>query len=312
MGSGSGSIGQILVPRLGRAVVTLWLVLTVVFVVLRFSGDPVRLLLPSDASEAQVAALRADLGLDAPLPVQYLRFAGQVARGDLGNSLRFNQPALGLVLSRFPATATLAVVAFVVAATLGLAIGSLAAFARDSAWDRAAMALMSLLQAAPSFFLGVMMILLFSVRLGWVPTSGSGTPAHVVLPALTLSALTLGSIARLTRSSLLDTLGAEYIRTARAKGIPERVVWFRHALRNAALPLTTMLGLELAGLLTGAVIVETVFAWPGIGRLALDSVAARDYPVVQAVVLLIAIIFVVINLLVDLSYLVLDPRTRHG
>lgn len=312
MGSGSGSIGQILVPRLGRAVVTLWLVLTVVFVVLRFSGDPVRLLLPSDASEAQVAALRADLGLDAPLPVQYLRFAGQVARGDLGNSMRFNQPALGLVLSRFPATATLAVVAFVVAATLGLAIGSLAAFARDSVWDRAAMALMSLLQAAPSFFLGVMMILLFSVRLGWVPTSGSGTPAHVVLPALTLSALTLGSIARLTRSSLLDTLGAEYIRTARAKGIPERVVWFRHALRNAALPLTTMLGLELAGLLTGAVIVETVFAWPGIGRLALDSVAARDYPVVQAVVLLIAIIFVVINLLVDLSYLVLDPRTRHG
>lgn len=308
----SQSIGQILIPRLGRAVVTLWLVLTVVFVVLRFSGDPVRLLLPSDASEAQVAALRADLGLDAPLPVQYLRFAGQVARGDLGNSMRFNQPALGLVLSRFPATATLAVVAFVVAATLGLAIGSLAAFARDSAWDRAAMALMSLLQAAPSFFLGVMMILLFSVRLGWVPTSGSGTPAHVVLPALTLSALTLGSIARLTRSSLLDTLGAEYIRTARAKGIPERVVWFRHALRNAALPLTTMLGLELAGLLTGAVIVETVFAWPGIGRLALDSVAARDYPVVQAVVLLIAIIFVVINLLVDLSYLVLDPRTRHG
>ncbi|MFT4040231.1 MAG: ABC transporter permease [Thermomicrobiales bacterium] len=312
MASGSGSIGQILLPRLGRAVVTLWLVLTIVFVVLRFSGDPVRLLLPSDASEAQVAALRADLGLDASLPVQYLRFASEVARGDLGNSMRFNQPALGLVLSRFPATATLALVAFAVAATLGLAIGSAAAFARDSAWDRAAMAVMSLLQAAPSFFLGVMMILLFSVRLGWVPTSGSGTPAHVVLPALTLSALTLGSIARLTRSSLLDTLGAEYIRTARAKGIPERVVWFRHALRNAALPLTTMLGLELAGLLTGAVIVETVFAWPGIGRLALDSVAARDYPVVQAVVLLIAIIFVVINLLVDLSYLVLDPRTRHG
>jgi peptide/nickel transport system permease protein len=307
-----GSAGQILIPRLGRALVTLWLVLTVVFVVLRFSGDPVRLLLPSDASEAQVAALRSDLGLDAPIPVQYVRFIGQVAQGNLGDSMRFNQPALDLVLSRFPATATLALVAFAVAAVLGLTIGSLAALARNSPLDQITMAAMSFFQAAPSFFLGVMMILLFSVRLGWFPTSGSGTPAHVVLPALTLSALTLGSIARITRSALLDTLQADYIRTARSKGIPERLVWFRHALRNAALPLSTMLGLELAGLLTGAVIVETVFAWPGIGRLALDSVAARDYPVVQAVVLLIAGIFVLINLLVDLSYLVLDPRTRGG
>ena len=307
-----GSVGHILVPRLGRAFVTLWLVLTVVFVVLRFSGDPVRLLLPSDASEAQVAALRSELGLDASIPVQYVRFAGQVARGNLGDSMRFNQPALDLVLSRFPATAALALVAFSIAAALGLIIGSLAAAARNSVLDRLAMAAMSFLQAAPSFFLGIMLILLFSVRLGWFPTSGYGTPANLVLPALTLSALTLGSIARLTRSSLLDILQADYVRTARAKGISERMVWVRHALRNAALPLSTMLGLELAGLLTGAVIVETVFAWPGIGRLALDSVAARDYPVVQAVVLLIATIFVVINLLVDLSYLALDPRTRDG
>ena len=307
-----GSVGHILVSRLGRAFVTLWLVLTVVFVVLRFSGDPVRLLLPSDASEAQVAALRSELGLDASIPVQYVRFAGQVARGNLGDSMRFNQPALDLVLSRFPATAALALVAFSIAAVLGLIIGSLAAAARNSVLDRLAMAAMSFLQAAPSFFLGIMLILLFSVRLGWFPTSGYGTPANLVLPGLTLSALTLGSIARLTRSSLLDILQADYVRTARAKGISERMVWVRHALRNAALPLSTMLGLELAGLLTGAVIVETVFAWPGIGRLALDSVAARDYPVVQAVVLLIAAIFVVINLLVDLSYLALDPRTRDG
>lgn len=307
-----GSVGHILIPRLGRAIVTLWLVLTVVFVVLRFSGDPVRLLLPSDASEAQVAALRSELGLDAPIPVQYVRFAGQVARGNLGDSMRFNQPALDLVLSRFPATAALALVAFSIAAVLGLTIGSLAASMRNSPFDRLAMALMSFFQAAPSFFLGIMLILLFSVRLGWFPTSGYGTPANLVLPALTLSALTLGSIARLTRSSLLDILQADYVRTARSKGISERMVWLRHALRNASLPLSTMLGLELAGLLTGAVIVETVFAWPGIGRLALDSVAARDYPVVQAVVLLIAVIFVAINLLVDLSYLVLDPRTRDG
>lgn len=307
-----GSVGRILVLRLGRALVTLWLVVTVVFVVLRFSGDPVALLLPSDASQAQVEALRAELGLDASIPVQYVRFVGQLAQGDLGESLRFNRPALELVLDRFPATAALALVAFGVAAVLGLGIGSLAATVRGSALDRVAMAAMGFLQAAPAFFLGLVFILVFSVRLGWFPTSGYGTPPQMVLPAMTLSALTLASIARLTRSSLLDTLRADYIRTARAKGIPERLVWSRHALRNAALPVATILGLELAQLLTGAVIVETVFAWPGIGRLAIDSVAARDYPVVQAVVLLIAAIFVVVNLLVDLSYLVLDPRTRNG
>ena len=307
-----GSVGKVLVPRLGRALVTLWLVVTVVFVVLRFSGDPVGLLLPSDASQEQVEALRAELGLDASIPVQYGRFVGRLAHGDLGDSLRFNRPARDLVLGRFPATAELASVAFAVAAVLGLAVGSVTAIVRGSALDRVAMAAMGLCQAAPSFFLGLLLILLFSVRLSWFPTSGYGSPSQLVLPALTLSALTLASIARITRSSLLDILRADYIRTARAKGIPERLVFRRHALRNAALPVVTMLGLELAQLLTGAVIVETVFAWPGIGRLAIDSVAARDYPVVQATVLLIAAIYVVINVLVDLSYLVLDPRTRNG
>jgi len=307
-----GSVGRILISRLGRAIVTLWLVVTVVFVVLRFSGDPVRLLLPSDATPEQVEALRVELGLDKSIPVQYSRFILKLAHGDLGDSLRFNQPAFDLVLNRFPATAELALVAFALAAVLGLAIGSLTAFVHGSALDRLAMALMGFFQAAPSFFLGLMFILVFSVKLRWFPSSGYGTPAQMVLPALTLSALTLASIARITRASLLDTFRADYIRTARAKGVTERQVWFRHALRNAALPLTTMLGLELAALLTGAVIVETVFAWPGIGRLAIDSVASRDYPVVQAVVLLIASIFVVINLLVDLSYLVLDPRIRDG
>ena len=306
-----GSVGKILVPRLGRAIVTLWLVVTVVFIVLRFSGDPVRLLLPSDASEAQVEALRSTLGLDASIPLQYGRFILQLAHGDLGDSLRFNQPALGLVLHRFPATAELALVAFALAAVLGLALGSLTAFVRGSALDRFAMAVIGIFQSAPSFFLGIMLILIFSVKLGWLPTSGYGSPAQLVLPALTLSGLTLASITRITRSSLLDVLRTDYIRTARSKGLPERLVWSRHALRNAALPLATVLGLELAELLAGAVIVETVFAWPGIGRLAIDSVAARDYPVVQAAVLLIAVVFVIINLLVDLSYLVLDPRTRN-
>lgn len=305
-----GTIGKVLIPRLGRAVVTLWLVVSVVFIVLRFSGDPVRLLLPNDASEEQIQALRVDLGLDETIPVQYFRFIGQLIQGDLGDSLRFNQPAFDLVLDRFPATIQLALVAFAMAGILGLTIGSLTAFAHGSTLDRALMAVMGILQSAPSFFLGLIFILLFSVRLGWLPTSGFGNPSQLVLPAMTLSALTLASIARITRSSLLDVLREDYIRTARSKGVAERLVWLRHALRNAALPLTTMLGLELAQLLAGAVIVETVFAWPGIGRLAIDSVASRDYPVVQAAVLLIALTFVVINLIVDLSYLVLDPRTR--
>ncbi|CAN5448912.1 ABC transporter permease [soil metagenome] len=306
------SIGAMLIPRLGRALLTLWLVVTVVFVILRSSGDPVRLLLPSDASDEQVLALRHEFGLDDSIPIQYVKFWREMASGNFGDSMRFNQPAMELVLDRFPATLRLALVAFALAATFGLAIGSLTAFLRGSGFDRGAVAVMGVLQSAPSFFLGIMLILIFSVKLGWLPTSGYGSFKQMILPAVTLSALTMASIARLTRSSLLEVLRADYVRTARAKGLTEGIVWFRHALRNAALPLATVLGLELALLLTGAVIVETVFAWPGIGRLAVDAVSSRDYPVVQSAVLLISFIFVAINLIVDLSYNVLDPRVRNG
>lgn len=306
-----GPFGRVLIPRLGRAILTVWLVVTLVFVILRASGDPVPLLLPTEATPDQVQALRVELGLDETITVQYLRFWQQMAQGDFGASLRFNQPALQLVLDRLPATISLAVAAFGLAAVVGVGLGSLAASVRGSVLDRVAMALMSLLQASPSFFLGVMLILFFSARLGWLPSSGSGEPQQVILPAMTLSALTMASLARLTRSSLLDVLRSDYIRTGRAKGLSERAIWSRHALRNAALPLATVLGLEFAGLLTGAVIVETVFAWPGLGRLAIDSVAARDFPVVQAAVVLIAIVFVVVNLIVDLSYVFLDPRIRQ-
>lgn len=306
-----GTLGRVLLPRLGRAILTVWLVVTLVFVILRASGDPVLLLLPTEATPEQVQALRVALGLDETITVQYVRFWEQVARGNFGDSLRFNQPALQLVLDRFSATISLAIAAFVLAAVLGLGLGSLTAFVRGSVLDRIVMSLMSVLQAAPSFFLGVMLILFFSAWLGWLPSSGYGAPQQLILPAITLSALTMASIARLTRSSLLDVLRSDYIRTGRAKGLSERAIWSRHALRNTALPLVTILGLELAGLLTGAVIVETVFAWPGVGRLAIDSVSARDFPVVQAAVVLIAVVFVTINLVVDLSYVVLDPRTRH-
>lgn len=305
------AIGPVLLRRFLRVLVTVWLVVTVVFVILRLSGDPVRLLLGDDATPEQVAALRRELGLDRPIPVQYARYWLALGRGDLGESLRFRRPALDLVFERLPATVRLALTAFLLS-TPGVAIGVLAALSRGGAWDRGAMAAMSALQATPSFFLGILLIFVAAVRLGWLPSSGDEGPRHVVLPAVTLGALTLASLARLTRSSLLEVLRVDYIRTARAKGLSERIVVRRHALRNAALPVVTVLGLELAELLTGTVIVETVFAWPGIGRLAVEAVTARDYPVVQASVLVVSVIFVGVNLLVDWSYVVLDPRLRDG
>ena len=304
------SIGPVLLQRLARAVLTLWLVVSVVFVILRLSGDPVVLLLSENATPDQVEELRDRLGLDAPLVVQYARYLGNLARGDLGLSLRQREPALGIVLQRFPATLQLAAAAFAIAATIGFSVGLFAALHRGSGWDRLTMALTSILQSGPAFFIGILLILFFSVRLGWLPSSGRGGLKQLILPALTLSGLTLASLARLTRAALLDVLRADYIRTARAKGLGERAVILRHAVRNAALPLVTVLGLELGGLLTGAVITETVFAWPGIGRLAVTAVGNRDYPVVQATTLFIATVFVLANFLVDCSYAVIDPRVR--
>ena len=305
-------IGRMLALRMGRAIVTIWLVVSVVFVILRLSGDPVRLLLPSNATTEQVEALRVALGLDRSLPVQYVAFWTNLARGNFGDSLSYHQPSMQIVLARFPATIELALTAFVIASVLGLAIGSMAASWRGSFVDRTVMATMGAVQAAPSFFIGIVLILVFSVHLHWLPTSGQGSPRQLVLPAVTLGALTMASIARISRSALLDVMRADYIRTARAKGLTESVIWQRHTLRNVALPLITVLGLELADLLTGAVIVETVFAWPGVGRLAVDSISSRDYPVVQSVVLLVAAISIGMNVLLDLAYLAIDPRVQHG
>lgn len=304
------TFGQFILQRAIRAVLTLWLVVSAVFIILRLSGDPIATLLGPDARPEQIAALQRDLGFDAPIPVQYGKYLVNLARGDFGNSIQQRRPALGLVLERFPATAQLAVVAFVIAATFGLTLGTFAALTRGSFGDRLALTVTSVFQSAPPFFLGILLILFFSVRLGWLPSSGRGMPKQLILPAITLSALTMASLARLSRSSLLDVLRNDFIRTARAKGLTERTVIFGHALRNAALPLITVMGLELGGVLTGAVITETVFAWPGVGRLAVDAVRARDYPVVQAAVLCIASIFILINFFVDSSYAFIDPRVR--
>lgn len=304
-------MAQAVLYRFARAMVTIWLVVTVVFAIMRSAGDPAALLLPDTASPEQIQALREKMGLADPLPVQYIKYWRQVARGDFGESIRFSRPALKLVVDRFPATVELALAAFVLAAALGLTVGTVAAYTRGSAFDRSSMAIMSVLQSAPGFYLGILLILLFSVKLRWLPTSGYGSLAQLVLPAVTLSAPTLAHLARLSRSSFLEVLRADYIRTAQAKGLGRRAVWWRHALKNAALPILTIGGMQLAQLLTGAVLIETVFAWPGIGRLSIDSVTSRDYPVVQASVILISVVFIAINLVVDLAYQWIDPRISN-
>lgn len=311
-GGGAVATGGFVVRRLLRAVTTLLVVVTVAFIFLRLSGDPVRLLLSLDATEEQVEALRADLGLDAPVVVQYFRFLSGIIRGDLGDSILQRRSALALVLERLPATLELAAVAFGLALLLGPTIGIASAIRHRSVLDRFTIGVMNVLQGVPSFVVAILLILVLTVWLGWLPSSGRGEPQQVVMPAASLAVALAAGQARLVRAVLLDVLRQDYVRTARAKGLRGTHVIRRHALRNAALPVVTVLGLDLATLLGGAVIVETVFAWPGVGRLVVDAVAARDYPVVQAAVLVVAAIFVGLNVLVDLSYGLLDPRVRDG
>src|ERR1700675_937711 len=298
--------------RLFRALIALWLVSTVVFVVMRLSGDPVPLLLPPDAPRSEMERVRRDLGLDRSLPVQYAVFLRNTLRLDFGRSLHFREPAFTVVRGYILATLELGLTAFVLAAVFAVPIGLLSAMKRNSVMDHVAMGLALIGQSAPTFFLGILFILLLSLKADLFPTSGRGDWRHLVLPALTLGAFTMASIARLTRSAVLEVLGADYIRTARAKGVAEMWVVAKHTLKNAAIPIVTITGLQFGTLLGGAVVTETVFAWPGIGRLAVQSIYNRDYAVVQCTVFLAALMFVVINFFVDLIYCVLDPRIRAG
>ena len=296
--------------RFARAFVALWLVSTVVFVVMRLSGDPVPLLLPPDAPRSEIFRVRTELGLDKPIVVQYGIFLANVARGDFGRSIHFRQPAMRVVAGYLPASLELALTAFILAAVVAVPIGLLSAIRRNTLVDHAAMAVALIGQSAPTFFLGILFILVLSLQAGLFPTSGRGEWRHLVLPALTLGAFAMASIARLTRSAVLEVLRADFVRTARAKGVSEVLVVAKHTLRNAALPIITITGLQLGQLLAGAVVTETVFAWPGIGRLAIQSIYNRDYPIVQCTVFLSAAAFVGINFLIDLLYGVLDPRLR--
>ncbi len=299
--------------RLWQSALTLAGVSVLVFVILRvLPGDPAKMLLPDGAPQSAVDELNRQLGLHEPLHVQYALFLRSVFRGDFGQSFQYRAPALQVVTERLAATVQLALAALLITVAVGVSLGIVAAVRRGTRYDYASTVLAVLGQSLPNFWLGIMLILLFGVALRWLPTSGFESWRHLILPAVTLAAFPMALVARLTRSSMLEILGRDFIRTGRAKGLAERAVILRHALRNAAVPLLTVLGLQIGTLLGGAVITESVFAWPGMGKLVVDAIFFRDFPVVQTVLILSATLFVVINLLVDLLYTVIDPRIRYS
>ena len=304
-------MGRYLVQRVLHAVLVVLGVSLVIFTISRLSGDPVSLMVPFDVPPAQREALRHDLGLDRPLPVQYVDFLAHAVQGDFGTSVRNRVPALRLVVERVPATLELAAVALAFAVVLALPLGMLSALKHNSAWDVLGMTVTFLGQSIPSFWLGILLILVLGVNLRLLPISGSGSPWHLVMPGITLGSFFMASLARLTRSSLLEVLGQDYVRTARAKGLSESVVLGLHAFKNAAIPIVTTIGLYMGQLLSGAVITEQIFAYPGVGRLAIDAISTRDFPVVQANVIFVSVVVVALSFLVDMLYLALDPRIRY-
>ena len=304
-------MSRYLLRRLSHTVLVIIGISVISFFFLHLSGDPVGLILPQDATREQVEALRQQMRLDDPLVLQYWHFATSALQGDLGRSIYTREPVLWLILERMPATLELAIAALLISLVIAIPIGVLAAVKRGSWLDTISMSVALFGLSMPHFWLGIMFIMLFSVQLGWLPTSGRGTWAQLVMPAMALGISLIALFARLTRSAMLDVLGQDYVRTARAKGLGEALVVGKHALRNALIPLVTVIGMEFGFLLGGAVIIETVFAWPGVGRLIVQSILDRDYPVVQAAVMLLAIVFVVVNLLVDLLYAWLDPNISY-
>jgi len=302
---------QPILSRIGSALVVVFGVCTLVFLLIHVApGDPVEAMLGESARPADRQALRAALGLDRPLAEQYLRYLGGLVRLDLGQSFQFQRPVAELLAERVPPTLELTAAALALALALAVPLGVLAARSRSRALDTGAMGFSLLGISLPNFWLGPLLILVFSLWLGWTPVSGRDGPASLVLPAVTLGTGLAAVLARMVRSSVLEVLEEDYVRTARAKGLSELAVMRRHALRNAWLPVLTLAGLHLGGLLGGAVITETVFAWPGAGSLLVEAIQNRDYPVVQASVLLVSLTYVLVNTLTDLVYAWVDPRIR--
>lgn len=301
-----------MVKRTLQAVLAVLGVSTIVFFMLHLSGDPVQLMVPQNSSAEDIARLRSQLGLDRPLLVQYIDYMGGLLQADLGYSYIQNRPVVDIVLERLPYTLYLAIGAFLLALVTGVALGMITALYRGRLAERLLMPLVLLGQSLPAFWIGILLILFFSVRMGWLPSSGVNGLPSLILPTITLASLSTATIARITRSSFIEQLGAEYVTTARSKGVGTRRLLFRHVMRNASIPILTLVALDIAALLGGAVITETVFAWPGLGQLTIQAIEARDFPLVQAIVLLGSVTYIVINLATDLLYSAIDPRIRLG
>lgn len=302
---------KFVVERLVQALLTILLLSLIVFGLARLTGDPINLMAPMEASPEDIANIRASLGLDRSLPVQYWHFAANALQGDFGRSIKWDRPALEMLLERFPATVILSLTSMAFGVLLAIPVGIWSAVKRDTWFDQAGKIIALAGQSMPTFWFGILLILFFSLYIPLFPTSGYGMGAHLVLPTVTLGTFVAASIMRVTRSAMIDALEMDHIRTARSKGVPEWRVVLVHALKNGAIPILTITALQAATILRGAVVTETVFSWPGIGKIAIDAVYARDFPLVQAAVLLMGVIFLAVNLAVDLIYLRLDPRISY-
>ena len=301
------------IHRLVATVITLLGVSFIVFLMVRLlPGDPARVIAGLLASEADVALIRKQLGLDQPFHVQYGRFLARALRGDLGRSARTSEPVMREVMARLPATLKLALISTALATCFGVLGGVLAATRPYSGLDYFVSLVTLFGVSMPVYWLGLMLIIVFAVQLNWLPAAGADEPGSAILPSLTLASFSMALVARMTRASMLEVLGQDYVRTARAKGLKAWRVVYRHALRNAFIPIITAMGLQFGALLGGAVLTETVFGWPGMGQLLVDSIFARDYPMVQGLVLIFSALFILTNFLVDLSYVVIDPRIHYG
>jgi peptide/nickel transport system permease protein len=301
-----------IVRRFFQSLLALLALSMLVFLMSRMTGDPTMLMLPDDATREDMARLRHALGLDKPLPVQYWVFLSNAIRGDFGRSIKGQMPVIDMIKERLPNSIKLAAVALCIAVLLAFPLGVVAAVKKDTAIDTVANIVAVLGQSLPQFWVGIVLIQIFAVHLRWLPVAGVGSLAHYVLPAFTLGWFVVAGMMRLLRSSMLDVLGSEFVKLARIKGLPGRTVIWKHALRNALIPVLTFGAIYLAILVTGAILVETVFAWPGIGQLIYQGIVFRDFPVVQAVVLLTAAIVIAVNLLVDITYAYIDPRIRYS
>lgn len=296
--------------RLFQSIPVVFGVTFISFGLIFISGDPAMLMLPPETPIEYVEAFRHAMGFDQPWYIQYAQFMARAVQGDFGTSLRHGQPSIKIILERMPATIQLTFASLVISVVFAIPLGIISATKRGTIYDNVSMLGALFGQSMPSFWLGIMLILIFGVKLGWLPISGRGGIRHLIMPVVTLGLFPLARNTRLIRSSLLEVLGQDYIRTARSKGLKERSVLVVHALRNALIPVVTVIGLQFGFLLSGAVIVETVFAWPGVGRLIVQSIYNKDFPVVQAAVIMLALVFILLNLVVDLFYLYLDPKAR--